>query len=819
VFGSAVERYRAGAFAEAEVLCRQALTIDPRYLDCLQLLGVMAVQRNDLESAVAWLGQALKIREAVPALHYNMAVACRGLGRLDDAAAHYRRCVQLQPNHQAAHNNLGRVRHDQGRLEDAVKAYTKALALGPDPRICCNLGAALQDQGKFAEAIAPYEQARALAPNMAEAHAGLGSALQCLGRPAAAVASYERAAALKPDDVATLNSLAHALFDSGDRAKALAILQRSLAIGEAAESRGLFALCVKDLAPAAHPAGIREGLARALAEAWIRPAALARTAAAVLAADGPVGAAVARVGRAWPNRVADADLLDSAGLAPIAGDGLLRALLEATPVGDIALERWLTAMRALLLATAVAAQPDSAPGPEEMAFWCALARQCFLNEYVFDTPADEAARAQGLADDLNAALARGGPVNALSPIAVAAYMPLGTLAQAPRLLDRAWPDPLTALCAQQVSEPHEEMRLKADIPRLTPIDDPVSLTVQRQYEDNPYPRWIKAAAADPATDIDTWLARRFPSAPLRPLGKAGGIDILIAGCGTGQQPIEVAGQFREPHILAVDLSLTSLAYAKRMTEALGVSAITYAQADILKLASLGRSFDVIQASGVLHHLADPLLGWRMLLSLLRPNGLMYLGLYSERARRDVVETRAMIAGRGYRATAGDIRRCRAEMAAAAADSPSGRLARSPDFFTISSCRDLLFHVEEHRLTLPAIATFLANNGLTFIAFDAGPAVTRSYQEMFPDDPSMTDLGRWDQFESRHTGAFASMYQFWVQKSGAGRPVVSPRRAAPPGPPRSPPPRAAACPVPAGWRRPPVAPASRCRPGAPVLPFP
>ncbi len=765
VFGSAVERYRAGASAEADALCRQVLTIEPRHVDCLQLLGVLAVQRNDLQAAVEWLGQGLKLREAAPALHYNMAMACRGLGRLDDAAAHYHRCVQLQPNHQAAHNNLGRVRHEQGRLDDAVKAYTKALALGSDPRVCCNLGVALQDQGKFAEAIASFERARALAPNMAEAHAGLGSALHRLGRPAQAAANHERAVALKPDDVAMLNNLAHALFDSGDKAKALAILQRSLTIGATAQSRGLFALCVRDLAPAAHPAGIREGLARALAEAWMRPAALARAAVGVLAADGPIGAAVARVGQAWPARAAGADLLDSAGLAPIAGDGLLCALLEATPVCDIAFERWLAAMRALLLETAVAAESGNAPG--ELAFWCALARQCFLNEYVFDTPADEAARAQSLADDLNAALARGGPVNALSPIAVAAYMPLGTLAEAPRLLDRAWPDPVAALCTQQVSEPREETRLKADIPRLTPIDDAVSLAVRRQYEDNPYPRWIKPAAADPATDIDTWLARRFPAAPLRPLGKASGIDILIAGCGTGQQPIDVAGQFREPRILAIDLSLTSLAYAKRMTEALGVAGIAYAQADILKLASLGRSFDVIQASGVLHHLADPLLGWRVLLSLLRPNGVMYVGLYSERARRDVVETRAMIAGRGYRATPGDIRRCRAEMAAAAADTPSGRLARSSDFFTMSGCRDLLFHVQEHRFTLPAIAAFLADNGLAFIGFDAGRAVTRPYQEMFPDDPSMTDLGRWDQFESRKPGAFASMYQFWVQKAGAG----------------------------------------------------
>ena len=75
-------------------------------------------------------------------------------------------------------------------------------------------------------------------------------------------------------------------------------------------------------------------------------------------------------------------------------------------------------------------------------------------------------------------------------------------------------------------------------------------------------------------------------------------------------------------MLAVDLSLSSLCYAKRKTRELGLTNITYAQADILRLGTLPRRFDVIESSGVLHHLADPLAGWRVLLSLLRPGGFM-----------------------------------------------------------------------------------------------------------------------------------------------------------------------------------------------------
>src|SRR5439155_11233681 len=114
-------------------------------------------------------------------------------------------------------------------------------------------------------------------------------------------------------------------------------------------------------------------------------------------------------------------------------------------------------------------------------------------------------------------------------------------------------------------------------------------------------------------------------------------------------------------VLAVDLSRASLAYAMRKTRALGRTNIEYAQADILKLGSLEKSFDVIESSGVLHHLADPLAGWRVLLTLLRPGGFMAIGLYSEIARADIVATRAFIAGQGYRPTAEDIRRCRQDL--------------------------------------------------------------------------------------------------------------------------------------------------------------
>jgi SAM-dependent methyltransferase len=260
------------------------------------------------------------------------------------------------------------------------------------------------------------------------------------------------------------------------------------------------------------------------------------------------------------------------------------------------------------------------------------------------------------------------------------------------------------------------------------------------------------------------MRSKFPAAVFRSLGK-NDVDVLIAGCGTGQHAIETAPRFSGARVLAVDLSRTSLAYAMRKTRELDIRNIEYAQADILKLGSIGRTFDVIESSGVLHHLGDPFAGWRVLLSLLRPGGLMAVGLYSEIARAEIVKARTFIAECGYGSTADDIRRCRQDLVAHEGGQAFKNLQASSDFFSTSDCRDLLFHVQEHRLTLPQIAGFLAENELDFVAFELDAVVTSQYRAKFPADATMTDLASWDAFERERPSTFSGMYQFWVQKRG------------------------------------------------------
>ena len=468
-----------------------------------------------------------------------------------------------------------------------------------------------------------------------------------------------------------------------------------------------------------------------------------------------------RAAGAWPDRLPEQDLLGPTGLAELSQNQLLRSLLECAPIGNIELERFLTAARFALLERAAG---DRSNGDESvLEFCCALARQCFLNEYVFAQTDAEAEQARNLRDRLARAIQLTDTIPELWVAAVAAYFPLASLPMAGSLLERSWSGPVSELLVQQVQEPLQEQQLRATMPALTPIEDRVSQLVRQQYEENPYPRWVKADPGGRTGSFDQYLRSLFPSAEFRPLGKADGIDVLIAGCGTGQHAIGTAQRFHGARVLAIDLSLASLGYAKRKTLAAGLANIEFAQADILNLPAIGRTFDVIEASGVLHHMGDPFAGWRALLSLLRPGGFMAVGLYSERARADLAPARAFIAERGYQSTASDIRRCRQDLLELGQDAMSQRLQNSVDFFTTSECRDLLFHVQEHRMTLPQIAAFLAEHDLAFVGFELDVAINGRYQARFPADRSMTDLDRWHVFETENPTTFAGMYQFWVQK--------------------------------------------------------
>ncbi|MCB9948919.1 MAG: methyltransferase domain-containing protein [Rhodospirillaceae bacterium] len=573
-------------------------------------------------------------------------------------------------------------------------------------------------QGNIQAAATWFQAAIAADPTHAQAHHRLAETLFRLGRPQDATGIGLKAMGLDPGDTKTAIGLASLL-----RGREISFSRLDPAIGA-----GILA-CLTH--PAVNPEDFRL-VAEAALKAWP-----------------PLAAAMAK----HRDRTPSAGWCLSPAGRQVLSSPLLLAYLSRTLNTDPGLEALLAALRrCLALDGAILGRaPHMAP------FAAALARQQRINEYVYPVPEDEAAAVAALADTLGGCehLSADGSAALL---VLALYGPLADRSQARRWVDQA--DRLAPAAAALVRETlAEDLALAAtaqDIPVLTPIAGGVSADVRAQYEENPYPRWLSFKRPRPGAwqeELRTLAGRSdiaFAVAHPR---------VLIAGCGTGRQTLARSISYGpDAEILSIDLSRTSLAYAILQARRLGLDGIRFAQADLLALnADLAGTFDIIEAVGVLHHLARPLDGWRGLLALLRPGGFMRIGLYSSTGRRDINAIRADIRRRGIPATPDAIRAYRRELIRS--DDPQARrvVAGIQDVHNLSGCRDLLFHVQEHQFTLPAIADALAVLGLRLFAFE-------HHRNMQGPLPGPADIDGWIAAEAANPDLFRAMYIFWCRKA-------------------------------------------------------
>jgi tetratricopeptide (TPR) repeat protein/2-polyprenyl-3-methyl-5-hydroxy-6-metoxy-1,4-benzoquinol methylase len=684
---------------------------------CYQALG-------QLDAAVKRYEQALAIKPNFAEAHSNLGITLKDLGQLDAAVSSFERALAIKPDYAMAHSNLGNTLKELGHLETAVMSYEKALAIKPDyAEAHSNLGITLKDLGQLEAAVKRYEQALVIKPDFAEAHSNLGNTLKELGQPDAAVKSYEQALAINPTNQLFWESFSNLLrtirFKSFDDSMVPYLLQ-------------------------------------ALQQPSIRPTDISGAIISMLR-DCPnlyIALKACKIGAIKDETNQLADQLTSI--------PLLLQLMELCPIPDIEIERLLRLIRQATLRQLT----DEIIEPANLPFYVALALHCFTNEYVFLESSEETSEIEQLENKINILLANNKPVPSLWVALLGSYRPLHIFSWSDQLSQSNSTNSIQKILTQQIDEVREEQRLRPEIKELSTINNNVSQAVREQYEENPYPRWVNTGLSPKPKTIRTVLqelkididrtGQHFPSHP----------EILIAGCGTGQHSLVTASRFSNSSVLAVDLSLSSLSYATRKTQELGISNIDYMHADILELYKLDRQFDLIESAGVLHHMAEPLAGWKVLVDLLRPRGLMNIGLYSEIARQHIVETRAFIAKNNYSSSQEAIRQCRVEIMGmpTKADSKIPKVLNSPDFYSISMCRDLLFHVQEHRFSLPEIETALKELGLVFIGFELQDhQVINKFKELDPRKESLTSLPLWHQFELNHPDTFADMYQFWVQK--------------------------------------------------------
>ncbi|MFQ5937373.1 MAG: tetratricopeptide repeat protein, partial [Acidiferrobacterales bacterium] len=608
------------------------------------------------------------------------------------------------------------------RLTEALAAHREALRLRPDdPWVYNQIGNDLRGLGQAESAVEHYQRALQVDPKFAEAQQNLGNALVSLGELEQAVAVFSQALRLRPGMVEARRSLVSTL---------------------------------QMLRPSAYRPDLEETIKPCFHSSEVTHQPLARITASQLR---------------YKHRLSGDSTLSGHGshslLRTLAADELFTSLLSQTFNVDPELERVLITLRRNLFFEHVGGSEIS---DEYKGLISALGLQCFSNEYVFHESKEENEAVQRLKKQREHAYDRTPKAveeleNTL--LLLSMYLALATLSCA-RALDAVplgdWRASIRPVIERTLKEPLAEQRIEQDIESLGPIGDATSRAVRAQYEENPYPRWLDLPRYVKMNLADS-LRRTFPHFT-PPDSLRGPLRVLVAGCGTGQEPIAIAMARANAQVLAMDLSRRSLAYGVRMARKLRVYNVRFLQGDILEIPRLKQQFHVIECAGVLHHMDDPMAGWRVLVDHLVTEGVMKIGLYSEAARQAIVAARTLIRDEGLAPVPDDIKALRARILRGETDSVLAELVESEELYTLSSCRDLLFHAREHRFTLSQIRAALEQLGLALIGFELPTLqMKQRYRELFPGDVEMTDLSAWRQFEERYPAAFSGLYVFWCQK--------------------------------------------------------
>lgn len=726
-----MQAHNAGNLVQAEELYNKILSTQPTHPDALHLKGVIFYQRKDFSRAIELIQSAIRVLPT-QALYYS---------------------------------NLGNIFNDMGELEAASTAYKKALELNPKLYFAYNnLGLIYKKLKDYSQSLALFIKALELEPNYEDALHNCANLLIDLNQEGEALPYLERHISLNPKAAQPRFSSALIYWRKGEHNKALVFFTQALQLApNRLDYWQIFIETISKFRTADPNDPLQDLLLSALKIPGLNLQDIMNPAMGNLLVKPDVSFWVQKANELYGGeQVFTQQELSQCKV--IREEILLTQLMFRVLIFDRDVEKLLTVLRYSLLKNLLEDKLSGDLLALLSPFIHALCQQCFISEYVYYQTPEEMALAQKARDNLIPTLSMDDPAQRLAILIVACYYPLGQLVGVDTL-EAGFPkydSTLQSIIRQQVLDVAQELETAKHIETIFKIEDDVSLKVQNMYEENPYPRWDILPDFQPQT-LPERVQRLFNYEMPNPR-RAEDVHILIAGCGTGQQPLMAARLYPQSTILAVDLSRRSLAYATNKAKEYNISNVTFRHGDILKLSTTPQQFDYIECVGVLHHMQDPEAGWGVLLGALKPGGHMKIGLYSTLARQNIQAARNELSLSSEHVSVEKIRNTRFLLLTMSLSHPASNVTYRRDFYAQSSCRDLLYHVQEVCFTIPRIAAFLDKHNLEFIGFENDtPEIQKRYLEAYPSDTHSRSLTNWHEFEKLNPQSFAGMYQFWLRK--------------------------------------------------------
>jgi SAM-dependent methyltransferase len=256
----------------------------------------------------------------------------------------------------------------------------------------------------------------------------------------------------------------------------------------------------------------------------------------------------------------------------------------------------------------------------------------------------------------------------------------------------------------------ESMR-QHDDPRSPHVD--AAADVQRFYEAYPYPPPVESLERYRLLWQDPQRRRAdfhlfWPSQPFREE-----FSVLVAGCGTSQAA-KHAMRWPRAQVIGIDFSATSVRSTQALKRKYKLNNLEVRQLPVERAIELGKTFDQVVCTGVLHHLPDPDAGLRALHDVLTPGGVMQLMVYAPYGRAGIYIMQDFCRRVGIRANDPDIRSLVTTLQALPPGHPMEKLLReAPDFQQEAALADALLHPQDRAYSVPQLFEFIERAGLTF----------------------------------------------------------------------------------------------------------
>ena len=210
----AVSLLEGGQLPEAEVQCRLAVTLFPRYADAHYNLGNIYMAEKKLAEAEKEYRLALRLMPDSFQTHNNLANDLHQEKKPAEAEKEYLKAIEINPDFAELHRNYSVLLCDLERYPEAVLQFREYFRLDPEPYAEFLLAKGLESAGQPAEAAVHYRNVLKTDPKSIGTHFELAATLTLLGQYADAMDHYREVLRLQPDHLGALRNLAWILATS-----------------------------------------------------------------------------------------------------------------------------------------------------------------------------------------------------------------------------------------------------------------------------------------------------------------------------------------------------------------------------------------------------------------------------------------------------------------------------------------------------------------------------------------------------------------------------------------------------------------------------